>query len=195
MFRRIIIVFILLIFFKAFSYSTSLVDVDGRVIIDDIRVLCGANSVYIAAKMLGHDVQYLDIYKKLYPQENSLVSIADIENNLDYLGIRHETLKMTWGEISKHADIVFILYTYPPEDMKIGHFKVIKVFSNGVLRVFDAPHKPYNLHLSGLDASDRQVVIALGDNFKMSKKFPYMAVLGVSLIFCGILIIIVKRKN
>ena len=120
---------------------------------DDIKTLCGANCVYTAVRMLSPEsrVGYFDIYKRLYPEDDSRVSVSDISKALDYYRIKNTVVSLGRDEIFSCPGTAFIVY------------------------------QAESIMKDDFDDSKRYTVIALGDSFAMPRTYYWQIVAGVVL--------------
>lgn len=89
---------------------------------DEMRYLCAGNSIYVAAKLSGTDADFSEIFKRLYTKKSVGISIGEIEDELERLGIAHKTIRLSWAQIFANKGGLFIVYTPPPEGMDLGIF-------------------------------------------------------------------------
>ena len=80
---------------------------------DEMRYLCAGNSIYVAAKLSGTDADFSEIFKRLYTKKSVGISIGEIEDELERLGIAHKTIRLSWAQIFANKGGLFIVYTPP----------------------------------------------------------------------------------
>ena len=75
--------------------------------IDQVRNLCGVNSIYIILKILYIEPAYYVLRNKMLPKKDSRVSIADLERVLGEYKITTHTLKMRPLQLYENPNCLF----------------------------------------------------------------------------------------
>lgn len=154
--------------------------------IDQVRNLCGVNSIYIILKILYIEPSYYVLRNKMLPEKDSRVSIADLERVLGEYKLTTHTLKMRPLQLYENPDCLFIMYTPPPENSDIGHFSVVRVIDENNVQIIDPPYPPKILKKSDWGSNDKIIFTAVGDNFKPPSKFTQLNIASLIMIIGGI---------
>lgn len=151
---------------------------------DEMRYLCAGNSIYVAAKLSGTDADFSEIFKRLYVKKSVGISIGEIEDELERLGIAHKTIRLSWAQIFANKGGLFIVYTPPPEGMDLGHFYVARVL-DGCVQIVDPPSAPSIVQKDAFAPGERMSVIAVGSGFKPPFGFYATYAAGGALLALG----------
>lgn len=163
--------------------------------IDQVRNLCGVNSIYIILKILYIEPSYYVLRNKMLPEKDSRVSIADLERVLGEYEIKTHTLKLRPLQLYDNPNCLFIMYTPPPENSDIGHFSVVRVIDENNVQIIDPPYSPKILKKSDWTSNDKIIFVAVGDNFKSPSKFTSLNITAVIMIFGVILLLVYKKSS
>lgn len=150
---------------------------------DDMTRLCAVNTAYLALKMNGSARRYLDIYRALYPEETSRVSVDALRGYLESNGMPASFVRMSFEEMSERDGEFFIIYTPPPADSDIGHFSIARVFS-GKVQIVDPPYASAFLDFEKTDKKRRVAVLAFSEGGHMHWKHMASFIAG-SLLLCA----------
>lgn len=153
--------------------------------IEKIKESCGVNSGFIILNFLNKNPNYSNLYKKLVPNEDSKVSIADLERVLCEYNIKTHTLKLRPSQLYENPNCLFIMYTPPPKGMDIGHFSVVRAIDENNLQLIDPPYPSKILKKSDWVSNDKIIFTAIGDNFISPSKFTPLNIAAALLIFFG----------
>ena len=181
----------------AISFIILTLNIHGQVHIHDnidsvkneIKNLCGVNSVFIVTHLLNIKQKYIDVYDDLINNKYAKVSVIDIEKTLKKYNVKTTTLKLRPSQLYNYNNGLFIMYTPPAKGFDIGHFSVLRVIDKNKVQIIDPPYTPRILKKSNWINDDKIIFIAIGDNFKPFSKITPLDITSITLIFAGIALI------
>jgi hypothetical protein len=109
---------------------------------------CGANSLYIVAKISGKDVSF-DRALELAPRRSTGNTLGEIKSGAEHLGFNVEAVRLSAREIlGCRVPVVVLLLpqndpTLPKLRSTIGHYIVVRPVASGRVQILDYPDAPF----------------------------------------------------
>ena len=103
---------------------------------------CGINSVYIAFKLLGVNLNYDNVTDGVAIDYKNGVSIKQLKDIVENRGLYSKSGHYDFKSIIKYRDAVFVLRV-SGSDNDLGHFVVARSISNDEIQIIDPPARPY----------------------------------------------------
>lgn len=186
------ILFIILVFYndstgtegKRPDYIIDKIDYDGLSIFDanKIKNSCAANSAFIIIKKLGKNIKYSDLYRELEPAKSNISKLIKVLNNL---GIETYFFIKNFNWMYNYKGSLFIIYTPPVYNAKLGHVFVATVLSDNTLKIIDPPNKAKIIKKGEWREEKNMNIIAIGNRFKLLSILTFQNILSSLLILGG----------